>query len=332
MNRFGRLCGRLLFPALALGALVAAPIAGAAPASYPSKPVTLMVAFAPGGMGDVSVRMLAEPLQKALGQPMVIENKGGAGGLIGLQAALRAKPDGYVVAAGSPQQGIVASAFLAADGSKPVVPDDMITVCGFMPQSRALFVPLDSPFKTWEEFIAYAKANPGKVSIGFGGSQWSLDIMRYIAAKEGLKLKLVLYKSGGETAADFFGGHIMVGELGVGTPVYQAAKEGKARVLVNLSNAPVPGFPDLPSISDKGYDIVSTVRYGFAMPKGTPENVRAAFEEAVRKVLADEAVQESMRKIGFTPQFVSGKEHHEELKKDLDSLQTVINFNKTLKD
>lgn len=329
---FGRLCDKLFCWILAGVVLTGLACTPASAAPYPNKPVTLMVAFAPGGMGDVSVRMLSDPLQKILGQPMVIENKGGAGGLIGLQAALRAKPDGYVVAAGSPQQGIVASAFLASDANKPLIPDDMVTVCGFMPQSRALFVPLDSPFTTWEEFIAYAKANPGKVSIGFGGSQWSLDIMRYIAAKEGLKLKLVLYKSGGEAAADFFGGHITVAELGVGTPVYQAAKDGKARVLINLSNAPVPGFPDLLSISDKGYDIVSTVRYGFAMPKGTPEDIRATFENAVRTVLQDKAVLESMHKIGFTPQFMSGAELHELLKRDLTSLQTVVDFNKTLKD
>lgn len=325
---------KALLPSVLLlaAALLFPGVIRAADTDYPTKPVTLLVAFTPGGMGDVSVRMLADPLQKALGQPMVIENKGGAGGLLGLQAALRAKPDGYVVAAGSPQQGIVASAFLQSGDNPQVKPDDMLTVCGFMPQARAIFVPMDSPFTTWEEFIAYAKANPGKVSIGFGGSQWSLDIMRYIAAKEGIKLKLVLYKSGGETAADFFGGHIMAGELGVGTPVYQAAREGKARVLINLSNAPVPGFPDLPSISDKGYDIVSTVRYGFAMPKGTPEAVRAKFEDAVRTVLQDEAVLASMTKVGFTPQFLSGAELHELLQKDLDSLQHIVEFNKTLKE
>ncbi|MBO6003123.1 MAG: hypothetical protein J6P53_06465, partial [Mailhella sp.] len=152
------------------------------------------------------------------------------------------QPDGYTISAPS-TPAFTATIFLKG---KPYDLDDMAFAAGYMVNDRILLVKPDKPYKTWQEFIAYVKANPGKVSIGSGASQAAMEVLRSIAIKEGLDVNFVMYKSGGEASADLIGGHIDACELGVGTAAYQAARKGELSVLANLGTGEVPDFPGVP--------------------------------------------------------------------------------------
>ena len=168
--------------------------------SWPTKPVTLMVSNSVGGMVDVTSRILADGMLKILGQPLVIQNKPGAGGQICLRYVARSQPDGYTVFSGNITTPLAATELA---GKNLLNLDDYEFVGGFLPNERALYIHADAPFKTWEEFVAYAKAHPDTLSIGFGGNQWSYELMKYVTAKAGIQCKLINYKSGGDASADF---------------------------------------------------------------------------------------------------------------------------------
>ena len=210
---------------------------GSASAQYPDKAVTCIVPFAPGGAADVSVRMVADYLSKELGQPLVIVNKGGGSGIPGLNFGLKAKNDGYTVIGGAIGNALVATYFLKAPAYNL---DDIIFVGAYMPQDRLLLTRPDKPYKTWKELVDYAKAHPGTVSVGSGASQEALEVLHAAAIHEGIKFRLVMYKSGGPATADLMGGHIDACELGVGTAGYQAARKGDLLVLANLGTSEVP--------------------------------------------------------------------------------------------
>mgnify|MGYP001029797710 FL=1 len=166
---------------------------GSASAQYPDKAVTCIVPFAPGGAADISVRMVADYLSKELGQPLVIVNKGGGSGIPGLNFGLKAKNDGYTVIGGAIGNALVATYFLKAPAYNL---DDIIFVGAYMPQDRLLLTRPDKPYKTWKELVDYAKAHPGTVSVGSGASQEALEVLHAAAIHDGIKFRLVMYKSG----------------------------------------------------------------------------------------------------------------------------------------
>ncbi|MBO4316848.1 MAG: tripartite tricarboxylate transporter substrate binding protein [Mailhella sp.] len=302
--------------------------AGSANAAFPEKPLNVVIAFAPGGTSDISVRMLAPKLEKIFGQPLVITNKGGGAGVPGLNTVLQSKPDGYTASAPA-TPAFSAALFLRGETMNL---DEMSFACGYMINDRILLVKNDKPYKNWQEFIAYCKANPGKVSIGSGASQAGMEVMKSIAIKEGLDVNFVMYKSGGEASADLIGGHIDACELGVGTAAYQAARKGELSILANLGTGDVPDFPNVPKLhKDLGYDFQTAVPYAFILPKGTPEDIRACWENAVKQALEDPEIQETMLKAGFSPKFMTGKEVHDFCVEELKSIPAMLEYNKQLK-
>ena len=170
--------------ALVMAAAMCVPAAAAD--NYPGKPITVIVPWGAGGMSDVTGRMLFERMKEILGEPLVVVNRGGAGGVVGINSIVNAKPDGYTLGSGCIPLGLTAPYFLDAD---PVDLDKLSYIGSYTPQERVLFATPDQPFDTLEEFIAYAKANPGKLSVGSGGAQWALEVIKAIDKDEGLDLK-----------------------------------------------------------------------------------------------------------------------------------------------
>lgn len=146
--------------------------AGTAPAGeqYPTKPITFAVNSGPGGMSDVTARLFAEKFKAELGQPVLVVNKAGAAGSLGLKYVLGEKADGYLVSIGGLTESFVSPYFL---GSDPFDFKDISFVGSYMPQTRVLFTTPDKPYKTFQEFLAYAKKHPGEISAGNGGTQWA---------------------------------------------------------------------------------------------------------------------------------------------------------------
>lgn len=311
-----------------LGAALAAAVcvlgtSGTAWAAYPEKPINVVVAYAPGGTGDITVRMLAKPLEKILGQPLVIINKSGGAGVPGLNYVLNAKPDGYTIAGGGPSASFSAAFFLKTE---PFDMDNMVFVAGYTFLDRILLAKKDKPYQTWEEFVAYAKAHPGKISVGSGASQESMEVLRAVALMEGLDLNFVMYKSGGEASADLLGGHVDLCELGVGTAGYHAARKGDLNLLVNLGSGEIPGFPDVARLTDLGYPFHTTILYGFVLPKGTPDEIRAVWESAIEQALQDPELQAAMDKSGFKPQFLNSQTYERYSREGVASIPAMIEY------
>ena len=300
----------------------------AAADNYPSKPITIIVPWGAGGMSNVSTRMLGEKMKAILGQPIVYINKPGASGIIGLKTMLKAKPDGYTLASGPMTLALTSPYFLDAE---PFKVDDLVYIGSYMPQERVLFTTPDKPYKTWQEFIDFSKKNPGKVSVGSGGAQWALEVMKSIAKKEGIQWKYVMFKGGGAASSAILGGHVDVCETGTGTPAYQSARDGKLRVLVDLGTETVPFFPDVKNMKDMGYQFGTMFEYGMALPKGTPENIRAKLENALKTVMQDKELMAQMGKTGFTPRFLSGAEYKKIVAGAIDSIPPLIEYTKDIK-
>jgi tripartite-type tricarboxylate transporter receptor subunit TctC len=298
----------------------------AAEEKYPNKPITLVVPWGAGGMTDVSARLLAEKFKVELGQPVLVANKPGANGTIGLKYALSQKADGYTVVVGPMTDALATPYFL---GGEPFDFKDFSFVAGYMPQERLLFTTPDKPYKNFQEFIAYAKKHPGEISAGSGGSQWALDVVKSIAVKDGLKMKYVMFKSGGEASTSILGKHVDLCETGTGTPAFQAARDGKLTLLINLGAGTVPYFPQVKNMEQLGYPFSSVVYYGFTVRGDTPEKVRKKLEETLRKVMNDPEVKDKMTKMGLTPQFIDGQEYGKVVTKAVKSVPELIKYTKT---
>ena len=292
---------------------------------YPNKPITLVVPWGAGGMTDVSARLLAEKFKVELGQPVLVANKPGANGTIGLKYALSQKADGYTVVVGPMTDALATPYFL---GGEPFDFKDFSFVAGYMPQERLLFTTPDKPYKNFQEFIAYAKKHPGEISAGSGGSQWALDVVKSIAVKDGLKMKYVMFKSGGEASTSILGKHVDLCETGTGTPAFQAARDGKLILLINLGAGTVPYFPQVQNMEQLGYPFSSVVYYGFTVRGDTPEKVRKKLEETLRKVMNDSEVKDKMTKMGLTPRFIDGQEYGKVVTKAVKSVPELIKYTK----
>ena len=292
-------------------------------AEWPTKPVTVIVPWAPGGMADVTSRMLVEKFKDKLGQPVAVNNQGGAGGITGMRAILSSKPDGYTFGSGAISAAFAAPFLL---DSPPFDLTKVSYVGGYAIQERILWAPLDKPFKTWPEFIEYAKKNPGTISVGSGGSQSALDVFKSVAKKEGLKLKYVMFKNGGEASTALLGGHVDLCETGSGTPAYQAARQGKFIPLINLGADRDRHFPDLKNVVQLGYPFSTSADYGMVVPLGVPEPIRAKLEKALKDTLDEKETQETMANMGLNGRFMTGKEYEQVVKKVVDDTPKLAEY------
>ena len=294
---------------------------------YPTKPITFIIPWGAGGMTDVSGRLLADKFKNELGQPIVVINKPGASGIVGLKYGLKQKADGYTVVVGPMTIALTTPYF---QGTKPFNVEDLSFVASYMPQERVLFTTPDKPYKTFDQFIEYVKKHPGEVSVGSAGAQWALEVMKSIAVKENLKLKYVMFKSGAAGSSAILGKHVDLCETGTGTPAYQAAREGKLVLLVDLGSETVPYFPEAKNLKQLGYPFTTLLEYGLVVKAGTPEPIVKKLAATLKKALQDPELTGKMTKMGLTPRFLSGTEYEKICRDAVKSIPEMIEYNKAL--
>ncbi len=299
--------------------------AGFAAEKYPSRPITFVVPLGPGGMTDVTGRLLAEKFKAELGQPVLVVNKPGANGAIGLKYAQSQKADGYTVIVSILTDNFVSPYF---QGVEPFNLKDFSFVASYMPQERVLFTKPDKPYRSFQQFVDFVKKNPGQVSVGSGAVQWALEVVKSVAVKDGLKMKYVMFKSGGEASTAILGGHVDACETGTGTPAFQASREGKLNLLVNLGSETVPFFPNTKNLKQLGYPFYTVVEYGLAVRAGTPEDIRRKLEETLQKVMQDAEIKDKMVQMGLTPRFLAGKAFEKLVSDAVRSVPELIKYNK----
>ena len=284
---------RTLLCALGLGAMMSSM---GAMAQIPAKPITLVVPFAAGGNLDLVARTIAPPMAKLLGQPVVVQNKAGAGGAIGASEVARAEPDGSTLLVSTP------NAIVVLPKMAPTTYDvnSFASVGLISSTSQVLVIKTDNPkFKTMAQFLAYTKANPGKVSIAHSGIGTTNHVaIMQLQSVAGLDMNIVAYKGSGPAIVDLLGGQVDV-LLDQLSSSINNIKAGRASALTVLSNARDPLLPEAPGTKEVGLaalDVSTTT--GLLAPAKTPAATLAALHTALEKVLEDEQVKEQLLKIG----------------------------------
>jgi tripartite-type tricarboxylate transporter receptor subunit TctC len=283
--------------AAALPALPALPRIARAQ-SYPARSVLILVGYAPGGPTDICARLIAQWLSQRLGQQFVVENRDGAGSNIATEAAIHAEPDGYTLLLATSSNSINATLYPHLNFNYMA---SMVPICGIMQAPSVLEVNPQVPIKSTAEFIAYAKANPGKLDLGTAGNgsppHMFAELFMYMT---GVKLNVVGYRGGGPALIDLISGQVQVMFEGI-TSSIGYLRAGKLRPLGVTSAKRSAALPDVPPIADTvpGYD--ATGWFGLAAPKGTPQAAIDALNKAVAAGLADPAMKAKMANLGAEP-------------------------------
>jgi tripartite-type tricarboxylate transporter receptor subunit TctC len=305
------------------GLLALALIAGTVPAAadtYPSRPVTIITPFAAGSQTDAAARLLSQQFQEMLGQSFVIENKAGAGGLIAAQAVARAKADGYTLL-------LTTNSTHSAIGLFKSVPYDPIK--DFTPIARLgnfpsfVAVRADFPAKTMAEFVAHAKANPGKLSYGSGNSTGQIT-GETLKKRTGIDLVRVAYRSNPTAMTDLIAGHIqlMVPDMTTGLP---QVKAGKIRPLAVLTKTPQPLLPGVPSLHETVMPEFETLAWaGLFGPAGMPPEAVKVLADAMKKILAEPDAGDRFQASGVQIQFQSPQELADFVKAELVKYNAMI--------
>ncbi len=298
----------LLVSSLAVAGM--ASVATVAAQGYPERPITLIVPWPAGGGTDVAMRALGDVLGRQLNTRIVIDNKPGAAGTIGPAGmAANARPDGYTLSQ-------IPLTILSYPNMQKVTWDplkDFTWIIGITGYSFGVVVRADAPWKTWKEFIAYAKANPGKVTYGTPGTGTPLHTtMEDIAAKEGIQWTQVPFKGNADASASLMGGHITASADAFGWAEY--IQSGRFRLLVSWGATRTKRWPEVPTLKELGYNIVSASPYGIAGPKGMdPKHVKI-LHDAIRKAMDDPGYQKVLARLDQENYYLSTEDYARQIK------------------
>jgi tripartite-type tricarboxylate transporter receptor subunit TctC len=272
--------------------------------NFPEKPIKLVIAFPAGGPTDVTMRQLAENAGKQLGQPVIIENKPGAGGTLPAQALQTAQPDGYTLA--QMPLGVFRLPYTTKINWDPV--KDISYVINVTGYAFGIVVPADSPLKNWQDFVAYAKANPGKLTYGSTGTMTSPHLTtELIAQKAGIELQHVPYKGSADLMLATISGQLMAAADSTGFAQQVAA--GKLRVLNTWGEKRLDKFPDAPTLKELGYDMVQNSPFGIGAPRGTPPEVVAKIHDAFKKAMEEPSYVAALAKYDMLPNYMSSADY-----------------------
>jgi len=317
---------RVLKGAAAITAGLAAPTflrIGSALAAYPDRPLKIVVANTPGGPSDIIARILAAEMQPLLGASVFVENKGGAGGNIGMGFAARAEPDGYTIL-------LTTSAFVVNPGLYNTLPydpfKDFVAICEPAVNPHVFTVKADHPAKTMKELVALAKANPDKYNIStppIGTTpQLQAEVLKL---REGLqKMATSVYKGGGDAIKALLTGEVQISS-GTLAPAFPHMKAGTIRALAQTGAARWVGLPDVPTMGEQGYkDFVFETFCAMVAPaKVPPENI-AKLEKTVLAILAKPEMKKKLTEAGFEVTAKDAKGHAARIAKEVPMFKKII--------
>ncbi|MEY4598948.1 MAG: hypothetical protein RLZZ445_1745 [Pseudomonadota bacterium] len=312
---------KFLSAAMALAALCATPHTFAAQADkYPSRPVRMLVPFAPGGGTDITARLIAANVTTAFGQQVIVDNRAGGGGTIGAEMAVRAAPDGYTVIMVSGSYGTNAALYsLPYDPVKDIQPIVMIGDTGFV-----LSLHPSVPAKTVQELINHAKANPGKLnyaSTGTGGiTHLATELFNLMAVT---KMTHIPYKGTGPALADLLGGQVQL-IFGAMPAAIPHVKSGKLRGVGVTTAKRAPALPDMPTIGETVKDYEAPLWYGLWGPKGLPKPIITRWNQEVAKALQTEEMKKRLATDGVEPAGGPPEQFLNAIARDVEKWKKVV--------
>lgn len=280
-----------------LGFVCASLLAGMsfnAAAAYPEKTIRLIVPWSPGGATDQIARMLSQPLSQAMGVPVIVENKAGAGGVIGTQTFVKEKADGYTLLLATSSTNAAAPHLYAKLGFDPIA--DFTAVTSLCSIPNVMVVPAKSPWTTLKNIVDAAKKEPGRYtygSAGVGGSQHLAGAQFKTVAS--VDVRHVPYKGSGPAAKDLIAGHI---DMMIDTGSLGSIKGGLLRPIAVASRERLPALPDVPTFKEAGFPMLASAWYGLVLPAGAPESVVQRLNVEVNKILQSPEIKKSLTDMG----------------------------------
>ena len=327
---------RTLFCTAAALAFMASTVASQALAqdsAWPAKPVKIVVPFPPGGTSDVMARMVSEELAKALKQPVIIENIGGAGGTTGTGRAVKMPADGYTII----QTGVGQNA--VAHGLDPKLPydslKDFIHVTQLHSGPNVLVVHPDQPFKTFQDLVDYVRKNPGKLNYGYthaASGHMAMELLKQTASRcapgvkacNGFFMVGIPYRGGGPMMTDLLGGQIPLMFINQDSAL-QHVRAGKLRALAVTSAQRNPLYPDVPTIAESGFPGFEALSWsGLSMARGTPQPVVDRLEAELTKIMGSPAIRQRMESVGFVVPVQGSKPYSAFVKGEYERWTSVI--------
>jgi tripartite-type tricarboxylate transporter receptor subunit TctC len=276
---------------------------------YPTKPISMIVAFPPGGVAELVGRPLAASMEKTLGQPVLVINRPGAGGAVGTTVAAKAAPDGYTILMTLSSISIFPVSDPLEGKPAPYQLSDFMPIALVTADPTVLVVRADSPYKTVQDFVAAAKANPGKINYSSSGVYGTLHVaMEMFAGAAGIQLFHIPYQGGGPAVTALLGGQVEALASGPAAAVGQI-KAGKMRALAGWGAQRLALMPDLPTFKELGYkDVEFYIWAGVVAPAAIPANVQHKLRAAVRAAVADPQFVSAMAKVSTPISYLDAPE------------------------
>jgi len=309
---------------LICAAVCAIAVTASAQDSYPSKPITMVVPFPPGGVADIVGRPLAAQMEKTLKQPIVVVNRTGAGGAVGMASVAKAAPDGYTILMGLSSISI----FPVSDRINGKTPSyemkDFAPIALITADPTVLVVSADSPWKNLKEFVDSAKAYPGKINYSSSGVYGTLHVaMEIFANAAGIKLFHVPYQGGGPALTALLGGQVHALASGPAPAVGQI-KAGKMRALASWSTERLPLMPDVPTFKELGYDAEFYIWSGVFAPAAIPTPVLDRLRAAVREAATSPEFKGAMEKVQTPVNYLDAPAFRTYWEKDAARLKVAL--------
>lgn len=296
----------------------------AAQGAWPTKPITMIVPFPPGGLADLVARPVAEAMSRELGQPVVIENKAGAGGGIGMGMAAKAKPDGYTVLLALSSLTVIPEADTLLGRAAMFSLSDLRPIARFTADPTVLAVRADAPWKTAQQFIDDAKKRPGAINYGSSGNYGTMHVpMEILAQTAGVKLTHVPFTGAGPAVVALLGGQIDAVSSGPAT-VLQQVKAGKLRVLAHWGNSALSTLPEVPSLKDAGFNAEYAQWSGLFIPQATPEPIAQRLRAAAKAAAQDARVKEVILGAGSPVLYQDSPDFEKYVQEDAKRMAEVV--------
>ena len=303
-------------------ACIALPAAAQSP--WPARPITMIVPFPPGGLADLVARPVAEAMARDLGQPVVIENRAGAGGGIGMGVAAKAKPDGYTVLLALSSLTVIPEADIVLGRPALFALQDLRPIARFTADPTVLAVRADSPWQTVQQFVDDAKKRPGAINYGSSGSYGTMHVpMEILSQNAAIKMTHVPFTGAGPAVVALLGGQIDAVSSGPAT-VLQQVKAGKLRVLAHWGSAPLATLPDAPSLKDAGYNAEYAQWSGLFIPKDTPEPIAQRLRASARMAAQDSKVKDVILNAGSPVLYLDSADFEKYVQADATRMAAVV--------
>lgn len=291
---------------------------------FPTRPLSIIVPYGAGGAPDIHARLVAIYWKKILGQPVVVVNKPGAGGALGYREIAHSQPDGYTLGC----MAFPNSPVLAAEKGKDAGfrNEDFIPVANFTRTPDALAIGKDPPFKTFQEFLTYAKKNPKKVSVSFAGRRQLLEAI-LIEQELGIELNPVVFKSGGELIISLLGGHVQASVV-ASSLVVSALQKGVVPLALTGSRR-MEKLPGVPSFKELGYNVSIELTTPLVVPKGTPEPVLKKITATLMEMRKDKDFIEKVNASGAIYDAMFPPELEKYYEDTCSSISRIVERNKS---